>query len=122
MSDQPKPSNSSAALVAVATPAPGSVNDLTALYREIATLPAKKRLDRLLSRKDTMRVIRRMPVLDLYATVNDVGIEDCLEVLELMSPAQVQGFLDLDAWRKDRVDPVAMARWVRVFRTFRPSL
>jgi len=122
MSDQTsKPATAATAIVPVAAPAPGSVNDLIDLYREIATLPAKKRLDRLLSRKDTMRVIRRMPVLDLYATVNDVGVEDCLEVLELMSPAQVQGFLDLDAWRKDRVDPVAMARWVKVFFAANPD-
>jgi hypothetical protein len=89
--------------------------ELVEFYREIATLPAKARLDRLISRKDTMRVVRQMPTLDLYATVRDVGIEDALEVLELMSPAQVQGFLDLDGWRKDRVDPAAMARWVRTF-------
>jgi hypothetical protein len=78
-------------------------------------LSAKARLDRILSRKDTMRVVRQMPPLDLYATIRDVGVEDALEVLELMSPAQVQGFLDLDGWRKDRVDSVAMASWVRAF-------
>jgi len=89
--------------------------ELAEFYREIATLSAKARLDRLLSRKDTMRVVRQMPTLDLYATIRDVGVEDALEVLELMSPAQVQGFLDLDGWRKDRVDPTSMARWVRTF-------
>jgi hypothetical protein len=93
----------------------GAARELAGFYREIATLPAKARLDRLLSRKDTMRVVRQMPTLDLYATIRDVGVEDALEILELMSPAQVQGFLDLDGWRKDRVDPTAMARWVRTF-------
>lgn len=96
--------------------APAAVaRELAGFYREIAALPAKVRLDRIVSRKDTMRVVRQMPVIDLYTTVRDVGVEDCLEVLELMSPAQVQGFLDLDGWRRDRVDPIAMARWVRTF-------
>ena len=59
-----------------------------------------------------MRVVRQMPVTDLYATIHDVGVEDALEVLELMSPAQVQGFLDLDGWRRDRIDPAAVGRWL----------
>ncbi len=87
--------------------------ELETLYRDIATLPAKQRLDRIIARKDTMRAVRRMPVLDLYATLREVGVEDALEVVELMSPAQVQGVLDLDGWRKDRVDPTAMAQWMK---------
>jgi hypothetical protein len=94
---------------------------LAEFFTEIAPLSAKQRLDRIVSRKDTMRVVRAMPVVDLYATVRDVGVEDCLEVLELMSPAQVQGFLDLDGWRKDRVDATAMSRWVGAFFAANPD-
>jgi hypothetical protein len=94
---------------------------LAQFFTEIAPLSAKQRLDRIVSRKDTMRVVRAMPVVDLYATVRDVGVEDCLEVLELMSPAQVQGFLDLDGWRKDRVDATAMSRWVGAFFASNPD-
>jgi hypothetical protein len=90
-------------------------SSLQPFFRDIATLPAKQRLDRILSRKDTMRVVRSMAVPDLYATIRDVGAEDALEVLELMSPAQVQGFLDLDGWRRDRIDPAAMSRWLGFF-------
>jgi hypothetical protein len=111
----PKTTHQPTKPTAAAPAQPGAARELAAFFREIASLPAKARLDRLLSRKDTMRVVRQMPTLDLYATVRDVGVEDALEVLELMSPAQVQGFLDLDGWRKDRIDPVAMARWIRAF-------
>ena len=92
-----------------------SSSSLQPFYRELSTLPAKQRLDRILSRKDTMRVVRQMPVPDLYATIRDVGVEDALELLELMSPAQVQGFLDLDGWRRDRIDPAAVGRWLGAF-------
>jgi hypothetical protein len=94
------------------TPQPAA---LQAFYRELATLPARARLDRIIARKDTMRVVRQMPVPDLYATIRDVGVEDTLEILELMSPAQVQGFLDLDGWRRDRIDPSAVGRWLGAF-------
>jgi hypothetical protein len=95
-------------------PEPDKNADLVPLYRELAGLSAKARIDRIISRKDTMRVVRRMPTVDLYATIRDVGVDDCLEIIELMSPAQVQGFLDLDGWRRDRVDVTAMGRWLRV--------
>ena len=74
------------------------------LRRELRAMPAKKRVDRLLERKDAMRVVRALPVHDLYATIRDVGVEDCLELLELVSARQVQSFLDLDGWRGDRID------------------
>ena len=97
------------------TPRLTSAVPLAQFFKEVAPLSAKQRLDRIISRKDTMRVVRAMPVVDLYATIRDVGVEDCQEILELMSPAQVQGFLDLDGWRKDRVDVTAMGRWVGAF-------
>jgi hypothetical protein len=91
----------------------GSPADLIALRDRLRTLPAKKRIDAILDRPDTMRAVRSLPVLDLYATLREVGVEDTLEVLELCSPAQVQSFLDLDGWRGDRVDSEAIAGWVR---------
>ncbi len=87
---------------------------LAPFYKEIATLPARQRIDRLLSRKDTMRVVRQMPVPDVLTTINDVGAADALEVIELLSPAQVQGILDLDGWRKDRLDPASIGKWLKV--------
>ena len=111
MSD--KPASSSPAAIQSSEPAAPKLPPLRPFYRELASLSGKQRLDRILSRKDTMRVVRQMPVLDLYATVKDVGVEDALEVIELMSPAQIQGFMDLDGWRRDRIDPTAMGRWLR---------
>lgn len=91
------------------------------LRRELRALPAKKRVDRLLERKDAMRVVRALPVHDLYATIRDVGVEDCLELLELVSPRQVQSFLDLDGWRGDRIDSGAMATWLRALMAANPD-
>ena len=86
---------------------------LVSLRREIAALPAKQRIDRILERKDAMKVVRALPVQDLFATLQEVGLEDGLELLELCSSKQVQAFLDLDGWRGDRVDPNAMSRWMQ---------
>ena len=85
---------------------------LLELRRELRALPAKKRIDRILERKDALRVVRSLPVHDLYATIREVGIGNSLELLELTSAKQVQAFLDLDGWRGDRIDSGAMATWL----------
>ncbi len=84
-----------------------------ALRRDLRALPAKKRLDRILERKDALKVVRALPTEDVYATLREVGLEDSLELLELCAPRQVQGFLDLDGWRGDRIDSGSMALWLR---------
>jgi Family of unknown function (DUF6178) len=86
---------------------------LLTLRKELRALPAKKRLDVIISRPDALKVVRALPALDLYATVREVGLDDSLEALELASPKQVQAFLDLDGWRGDRLDSHAIARWLR---------
>ena len=93
-------------------PPPPRTN-LPQLRQELRTLPAKKRIERLVACPDTMRVVRSMPTQDLYTTIREVGVEDCLEVLELASPAQIQGFLDIDGWRRDRLDSAAVGFWLR---------
>lgn len=94
---------------------------LLALRREIASLPAKQRIDRVLERKDAMKVVRALPVQDLFSTIQEVGLEDSLELLELCAPRQVQAFLDLDGWRGDRVDAAAMSRWLQALFTANPD-
>lgn len=94
---------------------------MLALRRELRALPAKKRMERVLERKDAMRVVRALPVHDLYATVREVGVEDSLELLELVSARQVQAFLDLDGWRGDRLDSGAMATWLRALMAANPD-
>jgi hypothetical protein len=91
------------------------------LRRELRALPAKKRLDRIIERKDAMKVVRSLPVQDLFATIREVGVEDALEVLELASPRQVQAFLDLDGWKADRVDPAAVSTWLRALFSANPE-
>lgn len=84
------------------------------LRQRVRGLPARKRLDAILSCPDVRRVVRGLPIQDLYATVREVGPGDCLELIELLHPRQVQGFLDLDGWRYDRVDSLAMGEWLEV--------
>ena len=72
----------------------------------------KERLDAILGCPDTLRVVRSLPAQDLFALVQQTGIADALELLPLLHPKQVQRFLDMDAWRRDRLDPFALGKWL----------
>lgn len=95
--------------------------DVGALQKSLFGLSGKKRLDIILSCPDVLRVVQRLPVQDLFSTVKEVGIEDSLELIELLRPRQIQGFLDLDAWRKDRLDPVALGDWLEAIYAASPA-
>jgi len=95
--------------------------DLVAFRQKFTTLTPKQRLDALVDCHDVIRVVRSMPVQDLYITLRDVGPTDALEVVELMHPRQVQGVLDLDGWRRDRLDPMAIGGWLELLYAASPS-
>jgi hypothetical protein len=88
---------------------------LSSFRKQWSSLPANERLASLMNVPDGIRVVRAMPVLDLYTTIHEVGRGDCLELLELLDPKQVQGILDLDGWRSDRMDSSSIGGWLEAF-------
>tara|TARA_B100000683_G_scaffold89686_1_gene88609 strand:+ start:2603 stop:4393 length:1791 start_codon:yes stop_codon:yes gene_type:complete len=72
----------------------------------------KERLDAILACPDTLRVVRSLPAQDLFSLVQQTGIADALDLLPLLHPKQVQRFLDMDAWRRDRLDPFSLGKWL----------
>ena len=97
-----------------APPAPGP-GPLTAdLRRALASASGNRRLEILLSQPDPGAVIRALPGDELYFLIQDVGLSDAPELVELCSPEQFRTILDLDAWRGDTADPLRMLPWLRV--------
>ena len=98
--------------MASASPSPAGT-DIFALQQKLKTIShPKKQMDAILECKDTLRVVRSLPAQDLFALVQQTGITDSLELLGLLHPKQVQRFLDMDAWRRDRLDPAALGKWL----------
>ncbi len=64
--------------------------------------------------EDLDRAFPRLPVQDAYYAIQEVGLSDATELLAVSTPEQVQGFLDLDVWRKDLLDSQKMLQWTDV--------
>lgn len=94
--------------------------DVHALRREIQYLSPQRQYDAIISSHDVIRVVRAMPAQDLYAITRARGIADSLELLEHMHARQVQTVLDLDGWRRDRLDPTAMGEWLEALFAANP--
>ncbi|MCP4501020.1 MAG: hypothetical protein GY822_13760 [Deltaproteobacteria bacterium] len=88
--------------------------DLKSFRQSFQYLTPNKRIEALLDCHDVIRVVRGLPIQDLYTTLREVGPQDALEVVELLHPRQVQGILDLDGWRGDRIDPESISNWLEI--------
>jgi len=56
-------------------------------------------------------VVKLIPMESLYLMVHELGSQDAMILLELASPEQVQGFIDLDCWDRDRLDLPKARTW-----------
>ena len=86
------------------------------LLRQLQRLEPKQRLEALISAPRARTLIRSVPPEQLYLDIQAVGLADTTDVVQLASPAQFQAFVDLAAWKGDRLDHQALLRWIRAAR------
>lgn len=94
---------------------------LSGLRRQLAQLPARKRLDALVESPEAGALVRSLPAEDLYLTIQEVGLADATELVQLASPAQFRTFVDLAGWKRDRLEPHTVLTWLRAARGDEPE-
>lgn len=83
----------------------------------LAAARGKQRLDVVLDARDPGALVRALPADELYFTIREIGLADAAPLVPLASLEQFRAFLDLDAWRHDRLDPHRALTWLRAART-----
>lgn len=78
-------------------------------------------MEALIEAPDARALVRSLPEGELYTTIQEVGLADAPELVQLASPKQFQAFVDLGAWKRDRVDPHAVLTWLRAARGDEPE-
>lgn len=86
------------------------------LLRGLSGLSPRRRLDALTVSPEARSTVRSLPAEALYLDIAEVGLADATEVVQLASPEQFQSFVDLGAWKGDRVDASALLTWLRAAR------
>ncbi len=98
-------------------------DDVISLSRFRAELARahRKRAEVLLADPKARQLIPTLPVQDLYYAIRELGFADAHELLQLASTEQVQGFLDIDGWHRDRMLPERLAPWLQTITELGPE-
>lgn len=79
---------------------------------KLRRLPARKKMDAILSDPAARELARAIPPTELYWTVQELGLTDALPLVELASPEQLQIFLDMELWDRWEFQPDQAAAWL----------
>jgi hypothetical protein len=91
------------------------------LRQRLTQLPPRKRLDAIIDSPEARALVRSLPAELLYTTIQEVGLADSTELVQLASPAQFRTFMDLGGWKRDRIEPHAVLTWLRAARGDEPE-
>jgi hypothetical protein len=94
---------------------------LNVVRRQLASLPARKRMDAILESRGARELVRSLPAEDLYFTIMEVGLADSTELIQLASPEQFRTFVDLGGWKRDQLTPLEVLSWLRAARGDEPE-
>ena len=79
---------------------------------QLVQLEAKERQEFLLSAKNGVAIVRALSSETLLYTLKEIGLHDAVGLLTMAAPEQVRDMLDLDCWRKDRLDDERLTNWL----------
>ncbi|HEY4180810.1 MAG TPA: DUF6178 family protein [Kofleriaceae bacterium] len=91
---------------------PGPTGPLARLRAQLAAPRGYKKIDALLSQDDAKGAVAALSPNEIFELVHEVGFQDAHPLLELATPAQFQGCLDLDGWAKDEFELAALKPWL----------
>ena len=79
---------------------------------QILALPPKKAMETILEDPQPVALVHSFPEQDFYFLIHDIGVGDSLPLLSLASNKQWEHIVDLELWRKDRIDVKSASRWL----------
>src|SRR4051812_46938939 len=83
------------------------------LRAHLAAPRGYRRIDALLSQDDAKGAVAALSPNEVFELVHEVGFEDAQPLIELATPAQIQGCFDLDGWNKDQIEVASLRPWLR---------
>jgi hypothetical protein len=95
-----------------ASPAEAEVAQLSPWRAAVARGRTRYRADALIELPDAERRVPTLPVVQIYDAIMQVGLADAGALLELCSPEQIRGLLDLDVWERDQIKLERLEPWI----------
>ena len=77
-------------------------------------IPAKERVDTIVSHPETKQIIRSLDHQALYGLIHEAGVNDAMELVLYASADQVQAIIDFDCWTRDDFELGRFSTWLEV--------
>lgn len=68
-----------------------------------------------------IQLVRRLPAQDALILIKERGLQDSLEIIEFLSPEQVQNMFDLDVWDDDHIKSESVETWLEAMFEANPQ-
>jgi hypothetical protein len=91
------------------------------IIKQLRSLSPQEQVKAIVKNTDAMALVRSLPAEELLLTVKQVGINDSLELIELLSPEQVQLIFDLDVWHHEVIDDAELNLWLAALEAANPE-
>lgn len=82
--------------------------------RRILTKQPEKALYEILDHPQSVALVHSMAEEDFFFLVHDIGPEDSLELLSLASNRQWEYILDVEIWKRDRINTGTLTQWMNL--------
>ncbi len=83
---------------------------------EIHRAAGRRKLELILDLPEPVGFVRRLALEDLFFLVKELDREEAAELVAMAAPEQVRGMIDLDCWKKDRVDSGRLKGWLSLLK------
>ncbi len=78
----------------------------------VQSLRGRYQYDLLIEAADMPKLVQGMPMQELFLLTRELGAEEVAELVSMASAEQVNGFIDLSAWKGDLLDPKQAMYWL----------
>ena len=92
--------------------APKSVSPDREALDKILSLPGSEAINRILDHHDPGQLVRAISRVDFFWLIKKIGEDDSLPLLRLASNDQWQYMMDMELWKRDRIELKEMVSWL----------
>lgn len=76
----------------------------------------QERLKNILASKDAAALVQKMPEEELWLLIKKAGERESLPLLAMATAEQTQFILDIESWKKDRINEDNLLEWLRLLK------
>jgi len=87
------------------------IENLALQRKKILSLPPEEMLNAILNSTQSTALVHSFSEEDFYFLIHNIGIEDSHPLLYLASNKQWEYIIDLEVWKKDRIEISSITKW-----------